>query len=134
VAVTFGKNKERNTMYCKECGAQVADNAAICMKCGVLTDLGKTAPRAAQDNTALIPYKNPKALIAYYLGIFSLIPVIGFFLGCASVPLGVLGLKDKHARPVIRGSAHAWVGIIIGGLSVLVHLLIVVGLVWWAQG
>jgi len=34
----------------------------------------------AGDNTGgLIPYKNPKALIAYYLGIFSLFPLLGLF-------------------------------------------------------
>lgn len=73
----------------------------------------------------IIPYKNPHALTAYYLGIFSIIPVIGFFLGAVAVGLGISGLKKRKLQPVIRGSLHAWFGIIAGGLSVLVHLVLV---------
>lgn len=74
----------------------------------------------------IIPYKNPKALIAYYLGIFSIIPVIGFFTGATALVLGILGLKQRKQRPVIGGLAHAWIGIIAGGLSVAAHLCIVI--------
>ena len=64
----------------------------------------------------VIPYKNPKALIAYYLGILSLLI---FPLGFASVPLGILGLRDRKRNPAIKGSVHAWIGIVLGILSVL---------------
>ncbi len=37
----------------------------------------------------VIPYKNPKALIAYYLGIFSGLPLIGLPLGYVALVLGV---------------------------------------------
>lgn len=74
----------------------------------------------------VIPYKNPHALAAYYLGIFSLIPVLGLLLGCAAVPLAISGLRKRKRHPIIRGAAHAWVGIIVGGGSVLVHLALVV--------
>ena len=47
----------------------------------------------------LIPYKNPKALIAYYLAIFSLIPCLGLLLGIAAFILGLLGLKAAKAHP-----------------------------------
>ncbi len=82
--------------------------------------------RTGGDNTGgLIPYKNPQALTAYYLGIFSIIPVLGFFLACASVPLGIAGLKKRKANPIIRGAVHAWIGIIGGSFSILIHLLII---------
>ncbi len=55
----------------------------------------------------LIPYKNPKALIAYYLGIGSLLI---FPLGFVSIVLGFMGLADRKRNPVIKGSAHAWIG------------------------
>jgi hypothetical protein len=73
----------------------------------------------------IIPYKNPHALAAYYLGVFSLIPVLGFICGAIAVPLGVSGLKKQARNPVIRGTIHAWVGIILGSLSVAVHLLLI---------
>lgn len=73
----------------------------------------------------IIPYKNPHALAAYYLGVFSLIPLLGFICGAIAVPLGVSGLKKKARNPVIRGTIHAWVGIILGSLSVAVHLLLI---------
>lgn len=78
----------------------------------------------------LIPYKNPHALAAYYCGIFSIIPLLGFLLGLISVGLGISGLKKKKRNPLIRGTAHAWVGIVVGGGSVLVHLAIA-GLAAW---
>src|SRR3989442_1081509 len=40
--------------------------------------------------STLIPYTNPKALIAYYLGIFGLIPCLGAILGPAALVLGIL--------------------------------------------
>ena len=69
------------------------------------------------DSTGgLIPYKNPKALIAYYLGIASLLI---FPLGFASIILGFMGLADRKRNPVIKGSAHAWIGIVLGAISIL---------------
>jgi hypothetical protein len=86
--------------------------------------IAPSAPTEQGDATGgIIPYKNPHALVAYYLGIFSLIPMLGFFLGCVAVPLGILGLRQRKKHPAIRGTVHAWIGIIFGGGSVAVHLL-----------
>ena len=46
----------------------------------------------------LIPYKNARALWAYYLGVFALIPCIGAPLGIAALVLGIKGLKYARAR------------------------------------
>jgi hypothetical protein len=59
----------------------------------------------------LIPYKNPKALIAYYLGILSGLPLIGLPFGIAAFILGIMGLNDRKRNPVIKGSIHAGIGI-----------------------
>ncbi len=67
----------------------------------------------------IIPYKNPHALVAYYLGIISLLPFIGIPFGIASIVLGIIGLKKRKANPIIKGSAHAWVGICCGIFSIL---------------
>jgi hypothetical protein len=87
-----------------------------------------TAPPVIErgDSTGgIIPYKNPHALTAYYLGVFSILPILGLFLGAAALVLGIIGLRKRKERPIIRGAAHAWIGIIAGGLSVAVHLFFV---------
>ena len=81
---------------------------------------GQGAGSSGDAASVLIPYKNPNALIAYYLGIASMIPCIGFVAGIAALVLGILGLKARKANPQIHGSVHAWIGIIMGGFFTLV--------------
>ena len=64
--------------------------------------------------STLIPYKNPRALAAYYCGFFALIPGIGFLLGLVAMVLGILGLRYATAHPKAKGAAHAITGIILG--------------------
>ena len=80
------------------------------------------APAASEGDATggLIPYKNSPALIGYYLAVFSLIPCLGMPLGIAAVVCGVLGLKKRRENPAVKGTAHAWVGIVLGGLTTLV--------------
>lgn len=79
----------------------------------------------------LIPYKNPHALFAYYTAIASLFPCVGALLGIVAFVLGIIGLKKRKNNPAIKGSVHAWIGIILGGLMAVVWtvliLLVVVG-------
>ena len=82
-------------------------------------------PPQGDATGGLIPYKNPPALTAYYLGVFSLIPVIGFLLGLAAVIMGVLGLRKRKTVPQCRGGGHAWAGIILGSLSCLGHIAVI---------
>jgi len=72
----------------------------------------------------VVPYKNTKALISYYLGVFSLIPCLGVLLALASVPLGIMGLNYAKQHPASKGTVHAWVGIILGSVVLLGHALI----------
>lgn len=74
----------------------------------------------------LIPSRNGAALAAYYLGLFSLFPCLGFFLGVAAVVLGIQGLRNERRDSAVRGGAHAWIGIICGGLFGLFNLLLLV--------
>lgn len=86
-------------------------------------------PQYAQDmqgdaTGGLIPYKNKHALIAYYLGIFSFfIP----FSGIGSIYLGIKGLQARKRNPVIKGSAHAIVGIVAGVCTIIFHICATVG-------
>jgi hypothetical protein len=68
----------------------------------------------------LIPTKNPSALVAYYLGVFSLIPCLGLLLAIPALILGIKGLTFAKEHPETKGKAHAWVGIIMGGLFTLI--------------
>jgi hypothetical protein len=70
----------------------------------------------------IIPYRNVPALAAYYLGVFSLIPFIGLFLGAAAFILGIMGLRRARAYPEAKGRVHAWIGIIVGGFFALLYL------------
>lgn len=74
------------------------------------------------DNTGgVIPYKNPQALLAYYIGLFALIPLLGLAMGPAALVLGLRGLKYGRENPVVKGQAHAWIGIVLGGMWSLIH-------------
>lgn len=66
------------------------------------------------------------ALTAYYLGVFSVIPLIGVLLGFAALVLGVLGLRFLHENPKAGGAVHAWIGIIAGGLFGVVWLAVTI--------
>jgi len=74
----------------------------------------------------VIPYKNVPALVAYYLGVFSLIPVVGIVLGLAAFVLGIMGLRFHRQNPTAGGAVHAWIGIILGGLCGLGWLALIV--------
>jgi hypothetical protein len=77
----------------------------------------------------LIPYKNPNALTAYYLGLFSLIPFLGIVSGIAAVCLGIKGLRYGKQNPVVKGKVHAWIGIICGGFWALIYTALIVLLI-----
>ena len=119
-------------MKCFACRAEIQDDSIVCPKCGEdpranpfeAPTTGRTRPvinPSEGDATGgIIPYKNPKALIAYYLGIFSGLPVIGFFLAVPALVLGIMGLRDRNRNPVIKGSIHAGIGIGCGAIFTLV--------------
>jgi hypothetical protein len=67
----------------------------------------------------LIPYRNPRGLIAYYLGVFSLIPCLGLVLGPAALILGFMGLGYRKRHPTAGGTGHAITGIVLGAITTL---------------
>jgi hypothetical protein len=96
-------------MFCPECGAENAPAFDDCHQCGA--DLGPARPPAS----AFFP-RNPSAVTAYYLGIFSLVPLLGIGLGIPAFILGLKGLRYANEHPHARGKAHAWAGVIMGAL------------------
>jgi hypothetical protein len=79
--------------------------------------------------STIIPYKNPRALIAYYLGVFSVIPCAGLLLGPAAFILGILGLRYVKVHPTAKGTGHAITGIVLGALTTFANWGIVIALV-----
>jgi len=115
-------------MKCPSCNGENPESSVLCVHCGRPL---RTAPASAASPAAapaaegppppapapaLIPYRNPMALTAYYLGVFSAIPCAGIPLGITAFVLGILGLRRAKAHPESKGKVHAWVGIIVGGL------------------
>ena len=78
-------------------------------------------PRGEGDATGgVIPYKNVPALAAYYIGIVSLLCCfVGLPVGIAAVVLGVMGLQKRARQPEVKGSIHAWIGIVCGVFATL---------------
>jgi zinc-ribbon domain len=118
-------------MFCPKCGTKNDDNNYRCTNCSTVIQAVPSAaapavaamPAEAYALGGLIPYKNSSALTAYYLGLFSL--VCGIFLGLPALILGIKGLKFADLNPEVKGKAHAWVGIICGGLTTLVSVAII---------
>ena len=78
---------------------------------------------------AIIPYKNPRALIAYYCGVFAVLPVIGILFGFIGLVLGISGLRFRRRKREAGGAIHAWIGILVGGFFALLWLALVCGVI-----
>ena len=85
-------------------------------------------PLPSSGISRLIPANNPCALISYYCGVFSLIPGLGRLIALAAIPLGVVGLRKVKREPAVHGTTHAWVGIVLGTLSIAGHATLIVWL------
>ncbi len=125
---------------CKNCGASltVPEESAL-FEVEPLPENPYSAPQAdprrpstgggggrGEDETiaTIIPYKNAAALTAYYLGLFSCLPVLGLPMAVIALVLGVKGLKAAKATPKVHGTAHAWIGLVCGTIGLLLNLLI----------
>jgi len=86
-------------------------------------------PKTNGGLNVIIPYKNVRALVAYYLGVFSAIPVLGIPLGPAAFILGILALRFRRKNPAAGGAVHAWIGILAGGFFTLIYLALIFWLV-----
>ncbi|MEE9130241.1 MAG: DUF4190 domain-containing protein [Phycisphaerales bacterium] len=82
--------------------------------------------RHEQEGPALIPYKNPAALVGYYLSIFSCIPLLGLILGPTAIVLGIVGLRRVAKHPQRKGTVHAWIAILFGLLGTAIGVSFIV--------
>ncbi|ADG69488.1 hypothetical protein Plim_3676 [Planctopirus limnophila DSM 3776] len=88
-----------------------------------------SAEKGGDSTGGLIPYKNPSALIAYYLGIFGLFPLFGLVFSIPAFILGIVGLYKRSQNPVIKGSVHAWIGIVLGFIATTYNGLLAIGVI-----
>jgi hypothetical protein len=83
--------------------------------------------------SSLIPYKNGKALAAYYCGVFSLVPCLGNLLGPVAIVLGLMGLRYAREHPTAKGTGHAITGLVLGSITSLLYwgmaLLFLIGFI-----
>ncbi len=93
-------------------------------------DVPPPAPEQGDGGVStVIPYKNAPALIAYYVGVFCIAcpPILCF----PAIILGVIGLRRVKENPALKGTAHAWIGILSGSffliLSIVVGVMIAIG-------
>ena len=113
-------------MRCGECGTENDGNNFKCVKCGAILHPASPQVIVSSDETlgGLMPMKNPPALVAYYLGIFSLIPLLGIPMGIAAIVMGTKALRNAREHPEVKGKIHAWVGIIAAGFFALLYLIL----------
>lgn len=80
-------------------------------------------PKAQGEDVlaSLVPYRNMPALWGYYIGIFALIPGTGLLLGPVALVLGFIGVRLVKSRPGSKGTAHAWVAILLGSIATLLN-------------
>jgi hypothetical protein len=88
-------------------------------------DAFAAAPASAEGEggvSTVIPYKNVPALIAYYVGVFCIIcpPLLCF----PAIILGVIGLRRVKENPEVKGTAHAWIGILSGSFFLLLSIVV----------
>ncbi len=74
----------------------------------------------------LIPYKNPTSLMAYYTGVFGLIPCLGLLLGPVAFILGIIGIVYSGKYPTAGGKGHSIAGIVLGIVDLLMQVVYVV--------
>ena len=83
------------------------------------------SPHEAAIQT-LVPTKNKFALIAYYLGVFGFIPLLGLPLSVAAIILGRKGLREYQANPTPGAKGHAIAGIVMGIIQITVFVVFLV--------
>ena len=90
------------------------------------------APSPPTDDaplSGLIPYKNPPALIGYYVSIVSCFPFLGLLLGPPAIVLGIIGIRRRKAEPQRKGLAHAWIAISFGIIGTCLNLFLTIAMI-----
>ena len=101
-------------MFCSRCGKEAGMGAVYCSACGEKLVSSQPVVVEVDHGFSCFFPKNVSALIAYYLGIFSL---FCFLISIPAFVFGIAGLIRVKKYPEERGKVHSWIGIIMGALG-----------------
>ncbi len=114
---------------CPICGELIAAEAVDCPYCGsYLGEGGRMEGEAGADGTLswLVPVgRSGWAIASGYLGLFSILPLIGLPFGLGAVITGILAIRSIQQHSKLTGLGRAWFGIIMGSLTMLLQLAVV---------
>ncbi|MCX7926301.1 MAG: hypothetical protein N2554_10890 [Fimbriimonadales bacterium] len=117
---------------CLNCGVEMEQTQELyCSRCAAFAGGAATSPPSSGEGgdwmSKIVPTRNTPALVGYYLGVFSLIPCLGALLSPFAIGFGIAGLSKARNLPERIGFVHAVVAVVLGGFSLLAHLLCVGG-------
>jgi len=111
------EHSEHSVIYCCNCGRSQYSESLYCTQCGM--SIRGNVPQFCAQKSSWIPTRNPDAILAYYLGILSLLPFLGIIPVFFAVKYAEKALKKVKENPDIRGKKHAITGVIFCGISML---------------
>ena len=129
-------------MFCTHCGAQVADQAVICIGCGCALQQNKPTEYSGVQSD--VPYALPAVIVGSLSALLCWIPLLGLLAGVAGAVLSTKGLtaykkeRNRYTNNMLStiGLVGSVLAIVVGGLIFLfwVAWMIMWGeftLAWW---
>lgn len=117
-------------MYCPKCGTKNDDNAFRCVNCSQIIQpvpvYKSVNDRDDPEMRMLLPIgRSPLAIIAGYLGLFSLIIIPAPL----ALIFGILAVIDIKKNPKKHGMGRAIFGIIMGTIFSVPLVVMIIGLI-----
>ena len=110
-------------MYCNKCGAEIDDQAVVCVKCGcAVGNVVKTQSNDGKTNSASVT-SFIISLVCLFFCWTGFLSVMG---GVASVILAIIGLK-KTSTSDEKGKGFAITGLILGIILLAIGIPILIG-------
>lgn len=109
-------------MFCKNCGAEIADNSVACPKCGVPTVKGNH-----QNQPVSLP-KAPNSISGFVCSLVGLfVPFVGLILSIIGLVLCSKGQKEVKMNPdAYSGTGFLTAGTIIGIIGLICSILLII--------
>ena len=109
-------------MFCENCGTKCETGAAFCSVCGKRL---AAASVKVDDGGVFFP-RNTSAIWSYYLGIASFL--FCFLTGIPALISGIVALSRARENPALKGELHAWFGIVIGVISIVLPIVFIISI------
>lgn len=105
-------------MFCKNCGKEIDDKAAVCPNCGVAVAAIQTEEKKPVNGLGIAGFV--LSLLSLWLGVYLCIAPI------VALVLSAIGIAKKNK--------HSLNGLAIAGLVISIIALVIWGLVWLIVG